>query len=96
LLCPACHHESPIAAKFCSECGTRLPVACARCGSSLVVGASNGVAILDIPSETNKLVFAGRSDKTLHPVEARRAAVRLDVTAGTAEDEAENSEATSA
>jgi RNA polymerase primary sigma factor len=48
---------------------------------------SNGVATVDLPSTANKLAFAGRSDKTLHPVEARRAAVRLDVTAGTAEDE---------
>jgi hypothetical protein len=41
-------------------------------------------------------VFAGRSDKTLHPVEARRAAVRLDVTAGIAEDDTESAEVTSA
>lgn len=53
---------------------------------------SNGVATVDLPATADKLVFGGRSDKALHPVEARRAAVRLDVTAGIAEDEAAGEE----
>ena len=47
----------------------------------------SGIAIVEMPATADKLVFVGRSDPTLHPVEARRASVRLDVTAGTAADD---------
>jgi hypothetical protein len=39
LQCPECQHDNPPAAKFCSECGARLPAACARCRTALVSGA---------------------------------------------------------
>ena len=35
MLCPKCRHENPPRAKFCLECGTRLPVACRACGQAL-------------------------------------------------------------
>jgi RNA polymerase primary sigma factor len=53
---------------------------------------TNGVATVDLPATADKLVFGGRSDKALHPIEARRAAVRLDVTAGIAEAESAGEE----
>src|SRR5436305_10516096 len=33
--CPACGTEHPTGRKFCSECGTRLAVACVSCGAAL-------------------------------------------------------------
>ena len=33
--CPSCQRESPPAAKFCLECGTRLRLTCATCGVEL-------------------------------------------------------------
>jgi len=54
---------------------------------------THGTAIVDIPETSDRLVFTGRSDAKLHPVDARRAAVRLDVSAGTThEDEADDPE----
>src|SRR6266446_2821450 len=32
--CPACHHENPAGAKFCSECGTKFERLCPACGGS--------------------------------------------------------------
>ncbi len=32
LLCPSCATENPLQAKFCQECGTKLPRTCAVCG----------------------------------------------------------------
>ena len=56
---------------------------------------TKGVATVELPATADKLVFTGRSDPKLHPVEARRAAVRLDVMAGTvAEDEPDAAEET--
>ena len=43
---------------------------------------TGGVAILEVPASVQKISFTGRSDPALHPVESRRAAVRLDVVAG--------------
>ena len=39
MLCPDCQHENPSGAKFCSECGTRLPSGCLQCGTALVPNA---------------------------------------------------------
>jgi class 3 adenylate cyclase/tetratricopeptide (TPR) repeat protein len=33
--CPRCQHDNPGAAKFCPECGQRLPPACPGCGAAL-------------------------------------------------------------
>lgn len=33
--CPKCQQETPIQAKFCSECGTKLPLACPQCGTEI-------------------------------------------------------------
>ncbi len=41
-----------------------------------------GTAIVDVPETCDRLVLQGRSDLNLHPVDSRRAAVRLDVSAG--------------
>lgn len=30
--CPACHHDNPDDAAFCTQCGARLEAACATCG----------------------------------------------------------------
>jgi len=38
--CPRCHQENPSAAKFCLECGARLPTACAACGAEIPAGGS--------------------------------------------------------
>jgi hypothetical protein len=48
---------------------------------------TKGVAVVDLPATADKLVFTGRSNPALHPVEARRASVRLDVTAGSDQHE---------
>ena len=32
--CPRCQHETPSALKFCGECGARLAVVCASCGTA--------------------------------------------------------------
>ena len=37
--CSSCGHESPDGAKFCAECGTKLPQSCARCGTPAVASA---------------------------------------------------------
>ncbi len=37
--CPGCGEESAGGAKFCPQCGTRLPSACAACGAGLPAGA---------------------------------------------------------
>src|SRR4030095_8028140 len=36
--CPACGQDNPGHAKFCLECGQRLPAPCAACGHPLVTG----------------------------------------------------------
>ncbi len=33
--CPRCRHENPARAKFCLECGQRLPSSCGACGTEL-------------------------------------------------------------
>jgi class 3 adenylate cyclase/tetratricopeptide (TPR) repeat protein len=33
--CPRCRHDNPARAKFCLECGARLPLACPACGAAL-------------------------------------------------------------
>src|SRR5213083_125776 len=35
----ACSHENPPRAKFCQQCGARLEIPCARCGSELPLSA---------------------------------------------------------
>ena len=30
--CSSCHADNPEAAKFCSSCGTALPISCTNCG----------------------------------------------------------------
>jgi class 3 adenylate cyclase/tetratricopeptide (TPR) repeat protein len=37
--CPRCQQESPAAAKFCLECGTRLAARCAQCDADLPASA---------------------------------------------------------
>lgn len=37
--CAECRAENPDRAKFCMECGTRLPDGCASCGEELITGA---------------------------------------------------------
>lgn len=37
--CPNCQAVNPEGAKFCHNCGTRLPVACDNCGATLFPGA---------------------------------------------------------
>jgi ribosomal protein L40E len=32
--CPRCQHESPSDADFCPECGAKLDVVCAACGTT--------------------------------------------------------------
>lgn len=44
-----------------------------------------GVATIHVPETANKMSFTGRSDPALHPVDSRRATVRLDVVAGGAQ-----------
>jgi len=33
--CPKCNNENPAAAKFCRECGEKLPTACPKCGNAV-------------------------------------------------------------
>src|SRR5262245_50114988 len=35
MICPACRHDNPQRAKFCLECGARLPAGCPQCGTEL-------------------------------------------------------------
>jgi class 3 adenylate cyclase/tetratricopeptide (TPR) repeat protein len=37
--CPSCAHENPERAKFCLECGHRLPAGCPQCGTEVPAGA---------------------------------------------------------
>ncbi|HYE93855.1 MAG TPA: AAA family ATPase [Terriglobales bacterium] len=37
--CPRCRHDNPPAAKFCLECGQRLPSGCPSCGHAVAAGA---------------------------------------------------------
>ena len=36
--CQQCQHDNPASAKFCRECGTRLPGGCPSCGASVETG----------------------------------------------------------
>ena len=31
--CPSCNRENPEGAKFCMDCGTRMPLLCSQCGA---------------------------------------------------------------
>jgi hypothetical protein len=37
--CPRCRYENPPQSSFCPECGARLVLACASCGSEVPAGA---------------------------------------------------------
>jgi class 3 adenylate cyclase/tetratricopeptide (TPR) repeat protein len=39
MICSACGHENPAAAKFCAECGGALARSCPSCGTALLEGA---------------------------------------------------------
>jgi class 3 adenylate cyclase/tetratricopeptide (TPR) repeat protein len=39
VFCPRCRHENSPQSKFCSECGSRLALACAGCGAELAQSA---------------------------------------------------------
>src|SRR5919204_71151 len=39
MTCPQCHGETKPGAKFCSECGTKLPAVCPHCGAELTPNA---------------------------------------------------------
>jgi predicted amidophosphoribosyltransferase len=39
MVCPQCHGETKPGAKFCSECGTKLPAVCPQCGTQLTPNA---------------------------------------------------------
>jgi hypothetical protein len=47
---------------------------------------SGGVATIQVASNVEKVIFRGSSDARMHPVDARRAAVRLDVMAGAVDE----------
>jgi class 3 adenylate cyclase/tetratricopeptide (TPR) repeat protein len=57
--CPNCQHENRAGAKFCDECGTRLPALCPNCGKAArpqakfcdECGARLGEAPLAVPVE---------------------------------------------
>ena len=36
--CPGCNQQNPEQAKFCAECGTKLPQSCSECGTPIVAG----------------------------------------------------------
>jgi hypothetical protein len=56
MVCPQCHGETKPGAKFCSECGTKLPAVCrtaraqltpdakfcAECGAALLIDLHSG------------------------------------------------------
>ena len=44
-----------------------------------------GVAVIQVAADIDKISFKGKSDPQLHPIDSRRAAVRLDVMAGSSE-----------
>ena len=51
----------------------------------VAVVVKKGRAVLEVPAGRSKVTLKGFSDPSLHPVEARRAAVRLEITAGVRE-----------
>jgi adenylate cyclase len=39
MTCPACHQNNAPTARFCRECGTKLPVLCPKCGVQVLAAA---------------------------------------------------------
>ena len=37
--CPRCQHDNPTGSSFCLECGNRLGLTCASCGTELPAGS---------------------------------------------------------
>jgi len=79
-----------IALRFSTEDGAEGSVigAIARLSpAGAICRLLDGVATVDVPEDKVKLEFTGTSDLALHPVSARRAAVRLDISVGLASSE---------
>src|SRR5712675_2177535 len=55
VICSNCQTENAAGAKFCKECGTRLGLACATCGSG-VVAASARTAAPSAPVAERRIV----------------------------------------
>src|SRR5262245_62074793 len=36
--CPSCHHDNRSDRRFCTQCGSKLPMQCRSCGASIEIG----------------------------------------------------------
>ena len=61
--CGACGHENRAGARFCDECGERLPSACASCGTELRSGAKFCDECGASTTQVAPAVEAGQTDR---------------------------------
>jgi hypothetical protein len=87
--------ETRIALRFSTEDGAEGSVVGSldKLSPKVPYQVKNGIALLEVPAAVDKVAFTGRSNPKRHPVDARRAAVRLDVTAGVAAGDEDDEEA---
>ncbi len=73
--CPKCHHENPVGATFCLECGTALENVCPKCGTKLPLEAKFcmecGTQIREKPEPTAE---RREMDLPVGPLSAKREA----------------------
>jgi len=53
--CPECQHENPDAAKFCRQCGTKLPSVCPSCGNPVE-------SLADVKAELKNMITEAVDD----------------------------------
>lgn len=79
--CPQCDTENREDARFCVECGARLPLVCAQCGRELPFGAKFsdpcGTQVTASPFEAAEKPGPAALTEALHRLVPREFAERL-------------------
>ncbi len=79
--CPKCQHDNRATAKFCEECGAKLPQTCPACGHEVRPQArfcdSCGGRLVDVESTPNTVEASAESSTTPKVTEAERRQVTV-------------------
>jgi predicted ATPase/class 3 adenylate cyclase len=65
--CPKCQHDNRSSAKFCSNCGSRLPKVCPECGAE-VEATDRFCSQCATPLDTSVITEGGKSESTFDPL----------------------------